>query len=303
MVIQHGDAAVAVVEVGGGLRSYQFGGVDVLDGYAVGEMCRSGRGQLLVPWPNRLADGRYQVDGEALQLALSEPEHHNAIHGLARFANWVVVDEGPGRAVMAHRLHPQPGYPFLVDLSAEYHLDDQGLAVTMSATNRGTRPCPWAAGAHPYLRLATASGGELVDDLLLTVPAATWLETDSRGIPTGRQPVAGSPLDFRSPRLIGQARLDTAFTDLTRGPDGRAQISLADPGSPRKVWLWMDEAFPYLMIFTGDTVAAERRRHGLGVEPMTAAPNAFRSGDGLRTLGPGQTARSTWGISLAGWDS
>jgi len=77
-----GDQRAVLVGVGGGLRSYAIAGSDVIDGYGIGEMSTSGRGQVLIPWPNRLADGRYRFDGIDYQVPLTEPEKHNAIHGL-----------------------------------------------------------------------------------------------------------------------------------------------------------------------------------------------------------------------------
>ena len=60
----------------------------------------------------------------------------------------------------------------------------------------------------------------------------------------------------------------------------------------------MDKAYPYLEIFTGDTLPQpDRRRTGLGVEPMTCAPDAFNSGEGLMTLEPGQSHTGEWGIT------
>jgi aldose 1-epimerase len=54
------------------------------------------------------------------------------------------------------------------------------------------------------------------------------------------------------------------------------------------------------MLFTGDALAQpERRRRSLAVEPMTCAPDAFRSGDGLRTLTPGQSLTCAWGVRAA----
>ena len=72
--IAAGDQRAVVVEVGGGLRTYSAGGVDVLDGYPVDRMCSSGRGQVLIPWPNRLEDGSYEFDGRRNQLPLSEAD-------------------------------------------------------------------------------------------------------------------------------------------------------------------------------------------------------------------------------------
>src|SRR3954470_5694649 len=107
----HGQRAV-VVEVGGGLRSYAIAGEDVLDGYGVDEMSTSGRGQVLSPWPNRLRHGRYEFDGRGYQLALTEPERQNAIHGLVRWSPWTLAERAVDRVVMQHVIHPQPGYPF-----------------------------------------------------------------------------------------------------------------------------------------------------------------------------------------------
>ena len=112
-----GDQRAVVVEVGGGLRAYSAAGRPLVDGYGAQEMGSSGRGQVLMPWPNRLEDGSYEFDGRRHQLALNEPEHRNAIHGLVRWANWTAAEREPHRAVMEHVLHPQPGYPFSLRLS------------------------------------------------------------------------------------------------------------------------------------------------------------------------------------------
>jgi aldose 1-epimerase len=62
----------------------------------------------------------------------------------------------------------------------------------------------------------------------------------------------------------------------------------------------MDAAYTHLMLFTGDTLPETgRRRRGLGVEPMTCAPNAFASGDGLIRLEPGESVTTTWGARLS----
>jgi galactose mutarotase-like enzyme len=296
--IRHGDHQAVVVEVGGGLRSYTVAGEDVLDGYPVGEMVASGRGQILAPWPNRIADGRYDFGGHANQLALSEPATRTAIHGLVRFANWVVAEQGVDHAVMAHRLHPQPGYPFLVDLRATYELGADGLAVTFALTNRGDTPAPIGVGAHPYVRL----GPGAIDGLELRVPARSSYVADDRGIPTAGRSVDGTPHDFRVARPIGDTRLDTGFADLTPDDDGRTVVELSEPPSGRRVQVWLSEGFGYLMLFTGDTVGdPARRRQGLAVEPMSCAPNAFQSGDGLVVLDPGDTYEAAWGISAMGF--
>lgn len=276
-----------IAEVGAGLRRYVVGDRDVLDGYGEDEMARSGRGQLLLPWPNRIADGRYRFAGEERQLPLTEVETRTAIHGLVRWASWTLRERAEHRAVLGHRLHPQPGYPHILDLEAAYALGDEGLTVRLSATNVGDAPCPFGAGAHPYLTPA----GDRIDGTTLRVPAATFLRNDEREIPVGAEAVDGTDLDFREPRPLGSTTLNTAFTDLARDADGRARVHFGD------TTLWVDRGFRYVMLFTGDPLPDVDRR-ALAVEPMTCAPNAFQSGDGLLTLAPGETFSASFGIAV-----
>ena len=95
ITIERGDQQVVVVEVGAGLRAYSVGGRDVVNGYGVDEMATAGRGQQLIPWPNRLQDGRYEFEGREHQLPLNEPQHANAIHGLVRWSAWSVAAGRP----------------------------------------------------------------------------------------------------------------------------------------------------------------------------------------------------------------
>ncbi|HSC51949.1 MAG TPA: aldose 1-epimerase family protein [Gaiellaceae bacterium] len=279
-----GDQRVVVTSVGAGLRTYSVAGRDVLDGYGEGELCPSGRGQLLVPWPNRIEDGSYELGGVRYQLPLDEPERRNAIHGLVRWSEWEVAEHEPARAVLEHVLHPTPGYPFTLALRVEYTLGG-GLSARIEARNIGSEPCPYGAGQHPYLAVA----GDRVDGVELHVPAASVLESDERGLPVGESPVAGE-LDFSEPRRIGSTALDHCFTGLERDSDGRARVRVGD------TTLWLDESWPYVMAFTGDPLPDVARR-SIAVEPMTCAPNAFNTGAGLIILEPGEMHSGSWGIT------
>jgi aldose 1-epimerase len=281
-----GEQRAVVVGVGAGLRTYTVGGRPILDGYGAGDVCPSGRGQLLCPWPNRIEDGSYDFDGRSFQLPLNEPERQNAIHGLVRWAHWSVAERAADRVAFEHVLYPQPGYPFALELRAEYSLSEHGLEARIRATNVGAEAAPFGAGWHPYLAVES----EVVDVVELHVPASTVLVADERGLPLGSASVAGEGLDFREARPIGSARLDHCFTGLERDDRGRASARVGT------TTLWVDETFPYLMVFTGDGLPEVERR-SVAVEPMTCAPNAFRSGDGLIRLEPGQAHVASWGIS------
>jgi aldose 1-epimerase len=292
ITIAAGDQQAVIVEVGGGLRSYSAGGRELVDGYRTDEMSSSGRGQVLIPWPNRLQDGSYEFDGRHHQLPLSEPERRNAIHGLVRWTAWTVVERQPHRVVLEHVLYPQPGYPFSLGISIEYSLTDIGLQVRTTATNLGPDPCPFGSGAHPYLTLGTAN----IDPLILRAPARTVLRSDERGLPIGTDTVAGTEYDFRQPRRIGSTTLDHAFTDLERDEDGLARVVLRDPDHDTQISLWVNQSYRYLMLFSGDPLPNVRRR-SLAVEPMTCPPNAFRTSENLIRLEPGSSFTGRWGIA------
>jgi aldose 1-epimerase len=281
------------VEVGGGLRTYSVGGRELLDGYGPDEMCTSGRGQVLLPWPNRIEDGTYEFDGRTHGLPLDEPERRNAIHGLVRWSPWSVREQEPARVVLKHLIHPRPGYPFSIAVSIEYALSDAGLSVATTAANVGPDPCPYGCGAHPYLMLGSAG----VDALVLTAPGRTVVRSDDRGLPESRVAVEGTEYDFTRPKAIGATRLDHCFTELERD-NGRAQVELRAPDDTSSVALWMDEAYGYLMLFTGDPLPDVDRR-SLAVEPMTCPPNAFRTGEDTIRLEPGRSFTSTWGLTPA----
>lgn len=288
-----GDQRAVVVEVGAGLRSYAVAGHEVLSGYSEQEMATSARGHPLIPWPNRLQDGQYTWEGRQHELPLTEPGKHNAVHGLVRWGNWTLTRQTTAEVELGYVLHPQPGYPFTLELSLTYSLSQDGLTVTTSATNVDDRALPYACGQHPYLSVPGR-----VDDCLLTLEAATYIPTDDRGLPTGRESVEGTPYDFRVDRTLGDVQLDVAFTDLDRDSEGRAWVQLTTPDGD-VTRLWLDDSYRYVELFTGDTLPEEsRRRRSLGVEPMSAPPNALADQVDVIRLGPGEQATGTWGLQF-----
>jgi aldose 1-epimerase len=292
--ITHGDQRATVVEVGGGLRQYSVAAVELLDGYSADARCTGARGLPLIPWPNRIRDGAYTFGGSHYQVPLTEPDKHNAIHGFLRWRNWTCRHHSSDRVTMGTVLHPMMGYPFTLDIDVDYRLGDTGLSVRTSATNIGDRTCPYGAGQHPYLTVGT----DVIDRCHLQLTADRYLPTDERGLPTGHDDVEGSAFDFRAGRQIGSQDVDLTFTELTRDQDGLAWVQLTAPDG-RKTRIWVDRGYPFVELYTSHTQPAPHFRTGLGVEPMTCAPNAFRSGEGLIRLEPGQSTSAAWGIAAA----
>lgn len=286
---QNGYRAV-VTESGGALRLLERDGVALIDGFAEDAVSPGGRGQLLMPWTNRIRDGRYTVDGKDLQLPLTEPARGNASHGFARWAAWSLVDLTDEAVELGLRVMAQSGYPWLLDLSVRYALDEDGLTVEQSAVNRSTTPAPYACGAHPYL----SAGPGPIDSWELSTSVDQRLLVDDRLLPVSEEATVGSAYDFREPRMIGSTRFDDAFRVA-----GVAQVTLQDPSSGRRVELWGDESVRWLQLFSADEVPGTSRR-SLAVEPMTAPADAFNSGTDLLWLVPGERHTMRWGVRASG---
>jgi aldose 1-epimerase len=249
---------------------------------------------VLAPWPNRLEDGRYTFDGREGVAEINEAERNNAIHGLVRELPWALRERSDAAVRLSARLEAQPAYPWTIDLSLEYRLGADGLTVSCTVDNLSDVSAPIGIGFHPYFTVGT----DVVDDALLCVPAERWLATDDRCLPIGERLVAESGLDFRSERPIEARRLDTAFTGLRPGADGRTAVTLRRRHPARRVTVWMDGGFRYVQIYTGDTLEpVERRRRGVAIEPMTCPANAFRTGTDVIRLDPGEIWSGAWGIS------
>lgn len=283
------EQRAVITEVGATLRVYSVDGRDVVSGFAEDEVVKGGRGNQLLPWPNRIRDGKYTFDGVDQQLALSEPKRHNAIHGLVRHVPWDLMDFTGDAVTQRVRVYPQPGWPSALEASLTHTLSSDGLEVKLTVTNIGAKPVPFGYAAHPYFTV----GEDVVDDVVLRLPAARYLEVDDRLLPVELRDVSGLEQDFRTPHPLGSVNLDTAFTDLERDPDGRARVTLTL--GERYAEMWCDETMGWLQVFTGE----RRRDIALAVEPMTCGPNAFNPGPtegDVVVLQPGQSYTGRWGV-------
>ena len=233
--LRHRSTRVFVTEVGAGLREW----AGVLDGYATDEMAHSGRGQVLIPWPNRVQDGQYDWDGDSYQLPLNEPPY--AIHGLVRWLPWEAVERTSARVALQCLLPPSPGYPFALRSRVDYELGDEGLTVRCIAENVGTRAAPFGAGFHPYI-------ARHADD------------------------VFGPGVQRDDAEHFG------------------GEIRIGD------VTVWGDANWKWVQLYTGDTRPDVARR-AIAVEPMTCRKDAFRTGEDVIRLEPGDVFDARWGIA------
>lgn len=278
-VLVHGEYRAVVVEVGAGIRVLAHGSRSVLDAYDEDAICDGAHGAVLVPWPNRVLGGRYHVATAEFQLDLTEPLAGNAIHGLVRWRPFSLELARTNEVVLATRVPPTPGYPFELGVTVHYHLGDDGLVVRTVVENEGSERAPVAIGHHPYL---SPGDGAPLDDAWLQVPAAMSEDEELADV--------GAGVSLAGRRLDHTLRLDLEGADrawaLLSGADGAVSA------------LWVAPPYRYLQLFSGDTLAPERRRRGLAVEPMTAPPNALARGDDISQLAKGDVLEATWGAQL-----
>ncbi|NEK60144.1 aldose 1-epimerase family protein [Geodermatophilus sabuli] len=283
-----GEARLAVDLRGGGPRALTVGSRQVLDGYPAGTVPAGRRGGVLLPWPNRLRDGRWSWHGRDLQLDVASPDSPTANHGLVSWLRWSVLDGTDAAATVGAVVEPRPGYPFRLAAAVDYALRPDRLSVTVRVRNAGGSPAPFGAGMHPYLAVGAREDGG-IGEAELDLPARTELDVDG-GLPTGQR----RPFDGAVGR-IGDRALDVPLTDLDRDPDGWARVRLRGPAGALE--LAVDRSWPWLQAYSGDTLPTGQRRRSLAVEPMTCPPNALADGADLVVLEPGADWAGTWTLS------
>jgi len=299
ILLEHGEGASAVravvTGIGAGLRSLTVGGIDIIQGFAADAEVPYCANQVLIPWPNRVRDGRWSFNGQQFQLPLNEPDLHNAIHGFLLSEPHEVVETTPNSVTLRATIAPSDGYPWELLVETRYGLSDAGVAVTHRITNNGATAAPAAVGAHPYPRI----GDVPTEDLVVTVAAATRVVVDERLNPLGKEAVGGTRFDLRDGQKVGDFDLDTAYTDIAPLADGTRVMRATAPDG-RSVSVWGDHNFVQCQVFNTDAFpSADGPTWALALEPTTAPPNALASGEDLHLIEPGDTWELTWGIEYA----
>ena len=286
--ISAGDVAATVTEVGAGLRAFTCAGVPYVETFAVERRPPRGAGDVLVPWPNRTAGGRWTWNGADQQLALTEPTAGNAIHGLLLHTFYAVVERSADAITLGARVAAQPGWPVPLDTRIRYAVSADGLTVTHTVHNIGADAVPFGVGVHPYVRAGTAA----TDDCTLQLAASTALPLES-GLPTGPARPAADADDFSRGRPLRGLQLDHAFGGCAPAA-GDTLVRHRLLGPDGGVELWAEPEFRWVQVFTPDDHPGRGRT--VAVEPMTCPPDALNSGTDLITLAPGESWTGSWGL-------
>jgi aldose 1-epimerase len=240
-------------------------------------------GAVVGRFANRIARGRFTLDGRAFALALNDPP--NTLHGGSRGFDkrlWrgeeITTADGPGVRFAMTSADGEEGYPGAVDVSVTY-VWTQGHALIAhfrATTNAAT---PFNVSQHTYWNLAGANGGDVLDHEL-RINADAYTPVDSTLIPTGSiLAVTGTPFDFRTPKPIGR---DIACDDIQlkygrgfdhnwvlNGTGMREVAGLHDPRSGRMLTISSDQ--PGLQFYSGNFLDGSIAGKGGVVYPFRGA--------------------------------
>jgi aldose 1-epimerase len=235
----------------------------------------------LVPYSNRIREGRFAFRGRAVALPLNRPPERHAIHGHGWQARWRAIEAGPTEARLEYR-HATDDWPWAYRATQRFTLSPTSLTVAITLTNEADAPMPAGLGWHPYFPRTPR----------VTIAAdvgAVWL-TDAETMPTALAPPPAGGDPSRGV-TVDDATLDNCFVGWSR----RAVIEWPERGAS----LLMSAGPPldYLVVFTPPTLPF------FCVEPVSHVTDAFnlaeagRADTGRRVLEPGATMEATVTLS------
>ncbi len=189
---------------------------------------------------NRVRDGRFTLNGQTYQLDQNQNGNHlhGGSQGIGR-QHWDMEADEKSARLTLRSPDGAMGYPGNVDFTYVISLD--GHTVTFDITAVPDRPTPIAPAQHNYYRL-----GAPLAEHVMTIPASRTTAVDDGLIPTGElNTVDGTPLDFRTPKRIGDQKIDDNFC-----LDGELACHLQTSAYV----LTMKTDRPGLQVFTGFTL-------------------------------------------------
>ena len=273
-----GNGFSLVPEFGATLLELNFKGENILDSYQTPEQLASGdwsKSLILFPFPNRLDDGKYTVDGKNYQFPINEKSRNNTLHGLGtgqsyKIKEMIVQEDFASISCVYQSEGKNPAYPFSFLFEIIFTIKKSNeFEVEMYFTNESTHAIPVGLGWHPYFILDEES-----NDSWLQLPNCKKVEVNEKMIPTGEKNVFE---DFKKLKRIGESSLDTCFEVADKSSD----VNILLQGQLGEINYWQetgDRLWNFFQIFTPPT------RKSVAIEPMTCNINAFNNGDGLVML-------------------
>ncbi|MFW5693682.1 MAG: aldose 1-epimerase [Alkalispirochaeta sp.] len=236
-------------------------------------------GRVLLPFADRISNGRYRWRGTDYTLPLNDPEMGDAIHGFLYRTALKVESRAADRLTLRGELSAEQGYPWPLTVKISYRVAAATFFIAVEAQNRGASCAPFTAGWHPYFDFGREAE--------LQIRASRFIEADDALRVTGRRPfVDGTRYDFRRRRPIGEDPLDVAV-EL----DDAHEHSVVLTDSRRSLTITPTGVFSRIQIFTppGD--------RGIALEPVSAPGAAFNDPPlGVTELEPGASVTGSVAI-------
>ena len=288
-----GGVTATVSSRGGALVAADVDGVAIVEPTVTTHTGPGAAGLVLAPWVNRVEGACWEHDGIVHRLEVTEPATGHAIHGLLATRDLELRERAPGRVVLGCLIDGAPGYPFRVDVEVAYRTSADGIRVDITAVNESASAAPFAAGHHPYLRIGDVPTAELV----IRIDGDVELDFDETCIPRGRRDVTGTAADPRAGAVVGEGDRHTCYA--ASAPTGSLAHRLEAPDGTR-LELRADAAMRWTQLYVAPALATdEGPRRAIAVEPMSAPPNALRTGESLAWIAPGQRWSAGFEIRLA----
>lgn len=281
VLLRHGDYEACIVTVGAGLCSLKYKDRYITIPHNPDEVPLAHLGKVLIPWPNRIKDGKYEFDGKSYQLAINDLKTMSASHGFLAWKEWQIEDLNPRQVILKSFVIPTLGYPFILESHAIYTLSADGLDIELLTDNIGKESAPYGVGQHPYISCNLKS----LDECELSFPCTKVLAVDERMCPTQVVEAQSVGLDFSTKRSLKGVKLDHAYQNT----EEFVSLTL----SSNEMEVSVDSEAPYIQLFSAEKLD----RKGLAVEPMSCPANAFNSGRGLVILNPGERHNLHYTIS------
>jgi aldose 1-epimerase len=225
----------------------------------------------LVPYVNRIRDGRFEFRGRVVKLAPNMPGDPSPLHGQGWLGPWQVEDVSGTTAALSFH-HSAGEWPWDYEARQEFLLDDGGLTLRITCTNTSVEPMPCGLGQHPYF----PCGPETRLDTQVT---EAWT-IDDKVLPVDKVPAEGR-YDLRD-RLVCSQGLDNGWG----GWGGSARMT--DPDWPYDLEMSSPDArfFQLYSPATGGIFVAEPVSHA---NAALNAPEEEWAGLGMRVLEPGES--------------
>jgi len=206
----------------------------------------------MLPFVNRIADGRFAWRGRRYQLPLNRLPEPHAIHGFGFQAVWVVAERRPDFIRLIHE-HADGVSPFRYQAALTIGVRPDAVIIELAVTHLGTEPCPYGIGLHPYFPRDTGTR--------LTLATDRWFPADATKLPLSAQPIGPGQVFHTSKPVLDAVPLDASCT----GWNGKARIDWPERGAT--LHLVADGAFRAVHLFLPDD------RPAFCVEPVSQLPN------------------------------